>query len=196
MFCMAAGCEIGASPNLPEVFAHKFEGNWATLAGVSTHMFSRGTVHIKSSDPMVHPDVDPNYLSHPLDVELMARSVLHKRQLCRTEPLTAKFKKGPNGDLIPIPGFAGPYHDPKPLEEAKEFVRWNTTTCYHPIGTASMLPKEEGGVVDAELRVYETKNLRIVDASVFPLHVQGNIMSLVYAVAERAADIIKGKVSG
>jgi choline dehydrogenase-like flavoprotein len=54
-----------------------------------------------------------------------------------------------------------------------------------------MLPRAEGGVVDSDLRVYGTKNLRVVDASIFPLHVQGNIMSLVYAVAERGADLIK-----
>ena len=172
-------------------FGHDFPGGWASLFAISTHMFSRGSVHIGSSDPLAPPVIDPNYMSHPLDAEMMARAILHARQLCRTEPLASKFKKGPDGDLIPIPGHLGKYHDPKTLEEAKEYVRWNCFTCYHPIGTASMLPMEEGGVVDTELKVYGTKNLRVVDASIFPLHVQGNIVSLVYAVAERAADIIK-----
>jgi choline dehydrogenase-like flavoprotein len=57
-----------------------------------------------------------------------------------------------------------------------------------------MLPKESGGVVGSNLKVYGTSNVRVCDASVFPLHVQGNIQSLVYAVAERTADLIKGKI--
>jgi choline dehydrogenase-like flavoprotein len=55
-----------------------------------------------------------------------------------------------------------------------------------------MLPKEKGGVVDEKLVVYGTRNLRLVDASIFPLIPRGNIISTVYAVAEKAADIIKG----
>ena len=54
-----------------------------------------------------------------------------------------------------------------------------------------MMPKELGGVVNERLVVYETRNLRIVDASVIPMSPRGNIQSSVYAVAERAADLIK-----
>ena len=53
-----------------------------------------------------------------------------------------------------------------------------------------MLPREEGGVVDKRLRVYGVKGLRVVDASIFPMVPRGNIQSSVYAVAERAADLI------
>jgi choline dehydrogenase len=56
-----------------------------------------------------------------------------------------------------------------------------------------MLPKEKGGVVDSDLKVHGTRNVRVVDASIFPTHVQGNIVSLVYAVAEKGADLIRGK---
>jgi choline dehydrogenase-like flavoprotein len=175
----------------PEAFGHSFPGGYATLLSVSTHLFSRGTVHIGSNDPIAQPLIDPNYMSHPLDAEIVARSVMHARELMRTEPFASKFKRSADGDFIPIPSHNGTIDDPKTLEEAKEYVKANLFTCYHPIGTASMLPKEDGGVVDTELKVYGTKNLRVIDASVFPLHVQGNIMSLVYAVAERGADIIK-----
>lgn len=54
-----------------------------------------------------------------------------------------------------------------------------------------MLPEEMGGVVDTELRVYGVENLRVVDSSVVPLLPPGNLQSTVYALAERAADIIK-----
>jgi choline dehydrogenase len=193
-FPVALGADISKSAHLPEVFNHNIPGNWVTLAPVSTHLFSRGSVHIKSSDPTVHPTIDPKYMSHPLDTEIMGRVVLNARQLCLTEPWASKLKTGPDGKKVPIHGSLGPYSDPKTLEEAKEYVRWNCVTCYHPIGTCSMLPRDEGGVVDQNLKVYGTANVRVVDASIFPLHVQGNIMSLVYAIAEKAADSIRGNI--
>ena len=55
----------------------------------------------------------------------------------------------------------------------------------------SWIPTLDGGVVDSNLRVYGTKNFRVIDASIIPLHISGNIQATVYAVAEKAADIIK-----
>lgn len=57
---------------------------------------------------------------------------------------------------------------------------------YHPCGSVAM-----GDALDSRLNVNGTRNLRVADASVFPNHVSGNIVSSVYAVAEKAADIIK-----
>ena len=54
-----------------------------------------------------------------------------------------------------------------------------------------MGPRDEGGVVDERFRVHGTKGLRVMDASVFPLLVRGNLASLVYAVAERGADFLR-----
>jgi choline dehydrogenase-like flavoprotein len=54
-----------------------------------------------------------------------------------------------------------------------------------------MMPREKGGVVDAALRVYGTKNLRVVDASVMPFVTRANTMATVYGIAEKAADMIK-----
>jgi choline dehydrogenase-like flavoprotein len=54
-----------------------------------------------------------------------------------------------------------------------------------------MLPREDGGVVDPNLKVYGTANLRAIDASVIPLMVQGNIQTAVYAVAEKGADLVE-----
>jgi choline dehydrogenase-like flavoprotein len=53
-----------------------------------------------------------------------------------------------------------------------------------------MMPRERGGVVDAELRVYGTRNVRVVDASVMPFTTRANTMAAVYGIAEKAADII------
>lgn len=71
-------------------------------------------------------------------------------------------------------------------EERMDFVRNHISTQYHLIGTAAL-----GEVVDDRLKVKGVKKLRVVDASVFPGHVSGNIMSTTYAVAEKGADLIK-----
>lgn len=53
-----------------------------------------------------------------------------------------------------------------------------------------MLPRELGGVVDSNLVVYGTENVRVVDASILPTQISGHLTSLIYAVAERAADLM------
>lgn len=63
--------------------------------------------------------------------------------------------------------------------------------CLHPLGTAAMMARELGGVVNSRLRVYGTSNVRVCDASVVPLQVSGHLGSTVYAVAEKASDLIK-----
>lgn len=73
-------------------------------------------------------------------------------------------------------------------EERLEYVRNHISTQYHIIGTATM-GKEE--VVDDRLRVRGVKGLRVIDASIFPGHVSGNIMATTYAVAEKGADLVK-----
>lgn len=120
---------------------------------------------------------------------------MHVVNLANVEPLASHLVRDANGNLVVIPNMAERgLVFPKTLDEAKKLVETATVTEYHPIGTCAMLPREKGGVVDTELRVYGTGNVRVVDASIFPTHVQGNIVSLVYAVAEKAADVIKGEI--
>ena len=69
------------------------------------------------------------------------------------------------------------------------------TPNYHPIGTCAMMARSIGGVVDPQLRVYGTRNVRVVDASVLPFQIDGHLTSTLYALAERAADVIKSDLS-
>ena len=172
------------------IYTHDWPGTYCSLAVCTTRPFSRGSIHIKSASPTEHPIIDPAYLTHPLDVDVVAQAILHAQELVKTEPFASHLKSDENGNKIAQPSM----FIPKTLEEAKEHVHNHTVTEYHPIGTCTMLPKESGGVVGSNLKVYGTSNVRVCDASVFPLHVQGNIQSLVYAVAERTADLIKGKI--
>lgn len=74
---------------------------------------------------------------------------------------------------------------------AKRIVRESLISNYHSAGTGMMAPRENGGVVDERLRVHGVMNLRVVDASIFLLMPRGNIITSVYVVAEKAADMMK-----
>jgi choline dehydrogenase-like flavoprotein len=156
--------------------------NYITVMAVNNHPFSRGICHIRSADPKDKPLLDPRYLSNPLDLEILARQTQYVETIVGTEPFASLLK--PSG-RIPEGKKA------TTLDAAKEIVKERLLSTFHPVGTCAMMPKEIGGVVDVRLKVYGTKNLRVVDASVFPLETLGNIQATVYAVAEKAADLIK-----
>ncbi|KAF2709503.1 GMC oxidoreductase [Pleomassaria siparia CBS 279.74] len=192
---LAIGADIGNAGLPSKIFTHDAPGNWGTLAVCSTRSLSRGNVHIESSDPTKQPVIDPAYFSHPLDMDMTARAMIHSMSLLTYEPLSSKLKKDSEGNIILHPSWGKGV--PKNIEEMKDFVAANTITEYHPVGTCAMLPKEKGGVVDSKLKVYGTSNVRVVDASIVPTHVQGNIVSLVYALAEKGVDLIKeGQTNG
>lgn len=161
-------------------------GNYLSLGAALMHPLSRGSSHISSSDVDIPPTVDPRYLSHPLDIEVFARHLMFVEVLARTQPLT-KFLK-PNGRRRqPGPNSA----KVDTLDKAKEYIRATTLSDNHPVGTCAMLPRDKGGVVDSELRVYGVEGLRVVDSSVMPIIPRANTQTTVYAVAEKAADLIK-----
>ncbi|KAJ5264164.1 hypothetical protein N7505_008085 [Penicillium chrysogenum] len=170
---------------LTDVLAKTFPENYISIMMLHNHPFSRGSVHIASGKSEDKPIYDPNLLSHPLDLEIMARQLQFAERIAETAPFSALLKAGKR---MPVNTA-----DLSDLEHAKDVVMDRLYTCFHPAGSCAMLPREIGGVVDSELKVYGTKNMRVVDASVFPLEPSGNIQATVYAVAERAADLIKGR---
>ncbi|KAF2106223.1 glucose-methanol-choline oxidoreductase-like protein [Lophiotrema nucula] len=163
------------------------EGNFITVIAALSHPLSTGTSHISSTDVDQPPTIDHQYLSHPADLDLHARHVRYIENIAAT-PSFSKLLK-PEGERNHPAAFVN-----GDLERAKELVRLGSATNWHSCGTCAMAPKDKGGVVDEQLRVYGVNNLRVVDASIFPLEPQSNLQSLVYAVAERAADVIKGVV--
>jgi choline dehydrogenase len=74
-------------------------------------------------------------------------------------------------------------------------LTYNNTVVpnHHAIGTAAMMSRDLGGVVDPELRVYGTTNVRVIDASVIPIQISGHLTATIYAIANRASDIILRK---
>ncbi|RDW61981.1 alcohol oxidase-2 [Coleophoma cylindrospora] len=165
-----------------KLFTTTLEGNFFTMLGVLEHPYSRGSVHIQSSDPATYPAIDPRYLSHPFDLEVLSKIALHLQEVAKSAPLS-DYLQG-NGTI-----YQEGYYE---LNEGNvaDWIRKYLQSEYHPAGTCAMLPLEKGGVVDARFKLYGTANLRVVDASIFPLMPRANLQSLVYAIAERAADWI------
>lgn len=158
-------------------------GNFITFGVMLSQPLSRGSVHIVSDQVSSPPVIDPNYLSNPLDFEVFARHMQYAETLA-SSPAFSKLLKQPLRRRDPA-------SDSRNLDQAKKYVQTSAVSIWHVGGTCAMLPREKGGVVDAQLRVYGTQNLRVVDASAVPLISTANLQATVYAFAERAADLIK-----
>ena len=159
--------------------------NYFTIAVLLSYPLSRGSAHIASSDPSAKPVIDPHYLSHPLDLEILSRHLrFAESTICNTEPLRSLIKPGGLRSAGVPPNFQN-------LDDVKDFIKKKAVGAHHPTGTCSMMPEEIGGVVSSRLKVYGVKGLRVCDASIIPISPRSNPQATVYAVAERAADLIK-----
>ncbi|OJD19778.1 hypothetical protein AJ78_00277 [Emergomyces pasteurianus Ep9510] len=184
MFMFLAQANLHKTDASGFVGSELLPGNYLSLGVMQSIPFSRGHVHISSSNPNDKPTIDPRYLSHPIDIEILARNLLELERLHETDAL-ARYLKKPDGRRNHPDAFL------KDLESTKKYLRDTSTTAYHFAGTAAMLPEDQGGVVNEKLVVHGTVNLRVCDASIFPVIPPANLMATVYAVAERSADIIK-----
>ncbi|EJD02524.1 GMC oxidoreductase [Fomitiporia mediterranea MF3/22] len=146
--------------------------------------FSRGTIHVTSKDPHAQPEMDPHYFEEPIDLELLAETLKFIRKIAEVEP----FKDIIVREVAPGSSVDGD-------GAIQEYIKDNIGTTFHTAGTLSMLPRSLNGVVDANLRVYGTQNIRIADLSIVPLHVAAHTQSTAYTIGEQAADIIRGRIS-
>jgi choline dehydrogenase-like flavoprotein len=130
--------------------------SYVTFLAAQQHLLSRGTIHINSAKATVHPTIQPNYFEADFDLDVLTAGTEYLRKIAATSTYTKNFITKEY-----VPGNV----------DIREYSLTKFTTEYHPIGTASMLPQAKGGVVDAQLKVYGTSNLHVVDASIIPLHV-------------------------
>ncbi|KFY90108.1 hypothetical protein V498_06167, partial [Pseudogymnoascus sp. VKM F-4517 (FW-2822)] len=173
----------GDGPSPKGIFGMGHPGFFISIGSLLSYPFSRGSVHLKSDDPKGSPMIDSGILCHPVDIELQARHSIWMEKIAETEPMASLLKTG-GARLHTAERLTDV---PKSKELSKELVM----SMFHLSGTCAMLPREDGGVVDSQLMVYGTSNVRVVDASLFPLEPRGNTQATVFAVAEKAADIIK-----
>ncbi|TCC24728.1 GMC family oxidoreductase [Kribbella speibonae] len=139
---------------------------------------SEGSIRITSADPDAALDIDPNYLATEHDRTTSVGLVRGLRRLFGTEPLANRIQH----ETVPGPGVQG---DQEIIDAGLDLGGCG----YHTVGTCAMGPNDDD-VVDPELRVRGVTGLRVVDASVLPTMVSGNLNGPVTAVAWRAADLI------
>jgi 4-pyridoxate dehydrogenase len=141
---------------------------------------SRGSIELASGDPLAPARIRTNFLSTPGDRKALRESVKFARAIGASKA----FKGIAGPEIAPGPGV-------KTDEEIDAYIRQTVDTIYHPLGACRM-GADGGSVVDLQFRVRGTEGLRVVDASVMPDLVGGNINAAVIMVAEKASDIIRG----
>ena len=145
---------------------------------------SRGHVRLRSADPMAAPLVQPNYLTDARDQAVLLAALKLARQLMASRAMAAYFE----GEILPGPQVASD-------DELLDFARQRGSTAYHLVGTCKMGPDSDPmAVVDATLKVRGVQGLRVVDASVMPQVPSANTLAGALMVAEKAADLIRGRV--
>ncbi|WP_051412579.1 choline dehydrogenase [Pseudoxanthomonas sp. J35] len=163
---------------------NRLQGDGMTVHACFLRPRSRGRIALRDADPRSAPRIEANYLSDPggFDLRMMAECAKLSRELL-AQPAFDRYR-------------GAPIHPAREdLDDAglAEFVRAKAETIYHPVGTCRM-GVDDHAVVDPQLRVRGVDGLRVVDASVMPTLVGGNTNAPVIAMAERAADIVRGRV--
>ena len=152
--------------------------------------FSRGNVSIISDNVFTKPKVTVNFFNVDFDLAVQTAGVRLARRILNNQAFNS-ISSGediPGIETVPEDGHGG-------SDSAwQEWIQNGFNPVSHPIGTAPMMRRDLGGVVDAKIRVYDTTNLRVVDASILPIQISAHLSSTLYGVAEKAADIIKSGV--
>lgn len=160
---------------------HPYSG--FTLSVCQLRPESRGYIRIKSTDPLVTPTIQPNYLATDLDRRTVIEGIRAARKIAQSSAMRPYVKR-----------------EVKPGAEAEsdhdllEFARNNGATIFHPSGTCKMgIDDDPSAVLDQYLSVRGTQGLRVIDASSMPTLVSGNTNGPIVMMAEKAADMIRAK---
>ncbi|KAH9215487.1 choline dehydrogenase [Leptodontidium sp. 2 PMI_412] len=163
---------------LPEGAEH-----YVSLTASSLVALSRGNITLRSAGMADAPVINPNYYSHPADRAIALNAFSTLSAILAHPSLTSYILS----EVSPGPAITSSSSD----DEIFEYIKANTIPNWHASGTNIMLPKKDGGVVDARLKVYGVKGLRVVDCSVIPVLPDVNIQGPVFMIGEKGAQVIR-----
>ncbi|KAI9686292.1 MAG: hypothetical protein M1820_010666, partial [Bogoriella megaspora] len=150
---------------------------------------SRGSVSLKSPNPLELPIVDHNYLADPLDLLVLSEACRFGNEVIVNGKGTKDVIKGSWPAHLT-------HHKHTTREDWIDYVKANATTCYHPGGTCKMGREDDAlAVLDGQLRVRGVQGLRVADCSVMPTLNMGHTQMPAYAIGGKAADLIKAAAS-
>jgi choline dehydrogenase len=140
---------------------------------------SRGSIHIRSPDPLASPAIQPNALAAPEDIRDVCEGSRLLRRIAAAEPLAGivEAEREPGSTVT---------SDAQILAD----FRARAGSVFHACGTCAMGSDARTSVLDARLRVRGAAGLRVVDAAAFPNVTSGNTNAPVLMLAEKAADLI------
>ncbi|KUJ13879.1 alcohol oxidase [Mollisia scopiformis] len=161
---------------------------WGVQNTVLEKPLSRGTITLNNTDPEAFPIVQYNTLMNPIDKEILCELVRWNRKHWAGAALA---------HYSPVETAPGPQYvtDDEIIQGALSLGILSSTFA-HSSGACALMPEELGGCVDTELQVYGVKGLSVDDASIIPMIPATHLQATVYAIAERASDIIKSRWSG
>ncbi|MCO7552831.1 choline dehydrogenase [Metapseudomonas otitidis] len=165
--------------------------NYNGSKGVQEHGFqahmgsmrspSRGRIHVKSRDPRQHPSILFNYMSHEQDWQEFRDGIRITREIM-AQPALDPYR----GREL------SPGADKQTDAELDEFIRNHAETAFHPSCSCKM-GTDDMAVVDGQGRVHGMEGLRVVDASIMPEIITGNLNATTIMMAEKIADKIRGR---
>lgn len=188
-------------------------GQYITMGCYTAYPWSVGNIHINSPDDVISGyEFDAGFFNHPSDVSIQLWAYKKTREIARRLPyctgevgfLHPQFKDGSKAKLADADfaaAAAAATGVAKDIEYSAEddavledWLRSNVNTTWHSLGTCAMKPLDQGGVVDANLSVYGTQGLKVVDLSMVPANVGANTNNTALAVGEKAATILAAEL--
>jgi choline dehydrogenase len=163
--------------------AEEYDGDCMVIAPTLLSPRARGRVWLRSAEPTDKPRIITNSLAEPEDLESLLAGMRLAREIAAQSPLRELIVE----ELKP--GAATVER-----EDLEADLRRRLMLIYHPVGTARMSDEHEQAVVDSRLRVHGLQGLRVVDASVMPTIPGGNTNAPTIMIAERGADLIRGRM--
>lgn len=175
---------LNAAPFTARPYLHRSFGSYQDGFGFRVVLLrpqSRGTIQLASADPLAAPRIHQNFLTCAEEWRVLRQGI----RLVRDIASRSSLREFSGREVLP-PGLS---HSDSALDD---FIRVKAMTTHHPLGTCKMgVETDPLAVVDDQLRVFGVRGLRVVDASVMPDMVGGNINAPVIMVAEKAADLIR-----